>query len=417
MRILIVNKFLYPNGGSETYIFELGKELERQGHAVEYFGMEHEGRIVGNHAESYTSPMDFHGSGISRLLYPFRILYSREARKKIRKVLEDFNPDVVHLNNFNFQITPSVIYEIRKFEKQKGRKIPIVYTAHDYQWVCPNHMLFLPEQDKLCFACRGGKFGNCAANRCIHGSRIKSILGMLEAKLYQRLRTYGKVDLIICPSAFMRDILATNPLLSGKLQVFHNFLTAGEKKYQDKKDYVLYFGRYAREKGMDTLLSVCRQLQEIPFVFAGGGEYEEEIAKLSNIQNVGFQRGEALIELIGSARFSVFPSEWYENCPFSVMESQYYGTPVIASNMGGVPELLEDGETGELFTAGDQEELKGKIRGLWNNREKLDAYTKKCREKRFQEAPEYAEQLVKEFRRLMESHEHKETTAKDHDPE
>ena len=99
------------------------------------------------------------------------------------------------------------------------------------------------------------------------------------------------------------------------------------------------------------------------------------------------------------------------------MESQYYGTPVIASNMGGVPELLEDGETGELFTAGDQEELKGKIRELWNNREKLDAYTKKCREKRFQEAPEYAEQLVKEFRRLLESHEHKETTAKDHDPE
>ena len=90
MRILIVNKFLYPNGGSETYIFELGKELERQGHAVEYFGMEHEGRIVGNHAESYTSPMDFHGSGISRLLYPFRILYSREARKKIRKVLGGF---------------------------------------------------------------------------------------------------------------------------------------------------------------------------------------------------------------------------------------------------------------------------------------------------------------------------------------
>ena len=119
MRILIVNKFLYPNGGSETYIFELGKELERQGHGVEYFGMEHEGRIVGNHAESYTSPMDFHSSGISRLLYPFRILYSREARKKIRKVLEDFKPDIVHLNNFNFQITPSVIYEIRKFEKQK----------------------------------------------------------------------------------------------------------------------------------------------------------------------------------------------------------------------------------------------------------------------------------------------------------
>ena len=110
MKVLMVNKFLYPNGGSETYIFSLGRELERRGCEVQYFGMEHEGRIVGNHAECYTSNMDFHTGKLQRLLYPFKIIYSVEARRKIRTVLEDFQPDVIHLNNFNFQLTPSIIY-------------------------------------------------------------------------------------------------------------------------------------------------------------------------------------------------------------------------------------------------------------------------------------------------------------------
>ena len=114
MKILIVNKFLYPNGGSETYIFEIGKQLQKMGHEVQYFGMEHEGRVVGNHAESYTSNMDFHTGKLAKLLYPFKIIYSSEARKKIRQVLKDFKPDVIHLNNFNFQLTPSIILEIQK---------------------------------------------------------------------------------------------------------------------------------------------------------------------------------------------------------------------------------------------------------------------------------------------------------------
>ena len=102
MKILIVNKFLYPNGGSETYIFEIGKQLQKMGHEVQYFGMEHEGRVVGNRAESYTSNMDFHTGKLAKLLYPFKIIYSKEARQKIRVVLDDFKPDVVHLNNFTY---------------------------------------------------------------------------------------------------------------------------------------------------------------------------------------------------------------------------------------------------------------------------------------------------------------------------
>lgn len=401
MKILMVNKFLFPNGGSETYIFKLGNALVKQGNEVEYFGMEHPKRIVGNRAESYTSPMDFHTGKIQKLLYPFKIIYSREARIKIRKVLEDFRPDVVHLNNFNFQITPSVIYEIRKWGKKNGRYVPIVYTAHDYQWICPNHMLLIPEKNEKCFACEGGKFVNCAKNRCIHSSRVKSILGMLEAELYKRLKTYGKVDLIICPSEFMKKKLASNSALAGKLKVMYNFLDEKQGMQVEKKDYVLYFGRYAREKGIHTLVAACRQLPDIHFVFAGKGELEEELLDCSNIKNVGFKSGKELEELIAQARFSIFPSQWYENCPFSVMESQFFGTPVIAADIGGVPELLEPEVTGELFEPENVEDLKIKIKSLWYNRDKLSMYTDNCRKKKFESVDEYEEKIMDIYRSLQ----------------
>ena len=145
MRILMINKFLYPNGGSETYIFKLGEYLEMQGHKVEYFGMEHKGRCVGNNVNAYTSDMDFHGgSKLAKLTYPLKTIYSNEARRQIRKVLDDFKPDVCHLNNFNYQLTPSIILEIVKWRKQTGNNCKIIFTAHDYQLICPNHQLKNP---------------------------------------------------------------------------------------------------------------------------------------------------------------------------------------------------------------------------------------------------------------------------------
>lgn len=403
MKVLMVNKFLFPNGGSETYIFEIGKQLQKMGHEVQYFGMEHKGRIVGNHAESYTSDMDFHGSGLQKLLYPFKIIYSIEARKKIRIVLDDFEPDVVHLNNFNFQITPSIIYEIRKWEKTTGKKTPIIYTAHDYQWVCPNHMMMIPSSGNLCFRCEGAKFGQCTGNRCIHNSKIKSLIGTLEAELYHFLRTYRLVDRIICPSRFMEEKLGTDPMLADKLETIYNFLNGDKYKAADKKDYVLYFGRFSEEKGVRTLLKVCDDLKEIPFVFAGGGPLAEELAGYSNITNRGFLKGEELKKTISEARFTVFPSEWYENCPFSVMETQWYGTPVIASAIGGVPELVQDGVTGELFEAGNVKELKEKIAKLWNNKELCRKYTENCAEVSFDTVAEYCNKLVDLYDKEMKS--------------
>ena len=398
MKVLMVNKFLYPNGGSETYIFEIGKQLQKMGHEVQYFGMEHEGRIVSNRVNSYTSNMDFHGSKLSKLLYPFKIIYSTEAKKKIRAVLNDFNPDVVHLNNINFQITPSILYEIKKYEKDTKRRVKIIATAHDYQWVCPNHMMYIPHKEEICERCTGGKYSNCAKYRCIHNSRVKSILGSMESYLYHFRKTYGLIDTIICPSGFLQKQLAKDKTMAGKLVAMHNFVTISKEETEalnyEKEDYVLYFGRFAKEKGIETLLKVCEQLPKIPFVFAGSGPLEDIVNQSANIKNVGFQKGKALQELIAKAQFSIYPSEWYENCPFSVMESQMYGTPVIGAAIGGIPELIQEGINGDLFESGNADDLKKKIEALWLDKERLKKYSENCRKGQYDGTKEYCEKLL-----------------------
>ncbi len=404
MRILMVNKFLYPNGGSETYIFKLGEELQKRGHEVQYFGMEHAGRVVGNRAQRYTADMDFHTGKLQKLLYPFKIIYSFEAKRKMGEVLKDMNPDVVHLNNINFQLTPSVIYAVRSYEKRTGRRVKLVYTAHDYQWVCPNHMMRIPSTGKICFACRDGQFGACSKNRCIHNSRIKSLLGTIEAKFYAARKTYGMVDVIICPSEFMKKQLDTNPLLADKTVMLRNFVegrsadTEGESAETQKQgDYVLYFGRFSEEKGIGTLLTACLALPDIPFVFAGSGPMESQIDQVKNAENKGFVTGEALHRLIAGARFSVYPSEWYENGPFSVMESQIYGTPVLVSDLGGAPELVQAGRTGELFRGGDAGELTAHIKELWEHPERCREYRENCRSINFDTVSEYCDKIVRDI--------------------
>lgn len=399
MRVLIVNKFLHPNGGSETYIFKIGEQLKKTGHEVQYFGMEHPKRIVGNRVESYTSNMDFHTGKLQKLLYPFRIIYSVEARRKIRLVLDDFQPDVVHLNNFNFQLTPSILYEIRSFEKKDGKRVKIVFTAHDYQLVCPNHLLQVPATGEMCTRCLEGHVSNCTRYRCIHNSGVKSLLGTVEGWLYQRLHAYRKIDTVICPSRFMEEKLSVSPDLAGKTKVLYNFVDRVESEKWEKKPYVLYFGRYCKEKGTQTLLEVCRKLPEIPFVFAGGGPMEEDVNGLPNVENRGFLSGEELRRVIGEAVLTVFPSEWYENCPFAVMESQIYGTPVIGADIGGVPELMEDGKTGELFQSGDVQVLTEKISRLWNERELVKKYTENCRNCKFDTVEEYCMKLMDLYKR------------------
>lgn len=392
----MINKFLHPNGGSETYIFKLGAELKRQGHEVQYFGMEHEGRCVGNEVNAYTSDMDFHGGNIfSKITYPIKTIYSKEARVQIRIVLEDFKPDVCHINNFNFQLTPSIILEIRKYEKESGNAIRIVYTAHDSQLVCPNHLMQNPVTGATCTKCLGGHYENCIRGKCIHGSAAKSIVGSMEAWFWNRKKIYKEIDVIISPSQFLADQLGTNPILREKITVLHNFVEQESKDVSYKKeDYVLFFGRYSYEKGIGTLLKVVDALPDMKFVFAGNGPLIDEVNKRRNIINRGFLSGSELQKVIASAKLTVIPSECFENCPFTVMESQMYGTPVLGSNLGGIPELIQIGKTGELFERGNVEELKAKMVKLYSE---YEVYSKNCKNIVFDVMGVYVEKLMRVY--------------------
>lgn len=366
MKILMINKFLFPNGGSETYVFKLGDALKRYGHEVEYFGMYDERNIAGNSADAYTSNMDFHnGAFFKKIPYSVKTIYSCEARRKIRRVLDAFQPEICHLNNFNYQLTPSIILEIKRWRKKTNHPVRIVYTAHDYQLVCPNHMCRNPIKGENCEKCFSGNYFHCFKNKCIHASMLKSLIGMVEAFLWQFLKGYTAIDRIICCSDFMKSKLDSNPLFREKTITLRNFVDKLDIVNVKKKDYVMYVGRYHQEKGIATMVNACKELPHIPFVFAGSGPMESLLDGIGNIKNVGFIGEMELSRLIAEARFTVCPSEWYENCPFSVMESLSLGTPVLGSNIGGIPELIQHGENGELFRSGDSVDLACKIEYMW----------------------------------------------------
>ena len=397
MKILMVNKFLHPKGGAETYVLQLGGYLKGQGHEVQYFGMEHDKRCVGNMANAYTSYMDFHThSMLEKLKYSMAIIYSTQARKKIRLVLDDFQPDIVHLNNINFQLTPSIIYEIKKSD------IPIVQTAHDCQIACPNHLMYIAHKKSPCQKCLKTKnYLHCVRNKCVHNSTFKSLIAAVESFYYHIINTYCLVDAYISPSRFMADILTHAGIQRDKIYVLCNPIGTVSNQQSAKKNekYVLYFGRFSPEKGIETLLRAAALLPDILIVIAGYGPLEQLMhAAAPNIRFVGFKQGEELQSLISGAVCSVLPAVCYENCPFSVLESHALGVPVIGSNMGGIPELIEDGETGLIFDAGDAQALTDKIRFLWNNPQTVSQMKEKCLVKPYITWPSYVSKLLEIYR-------------------
>lgn len=392
MKILMVNKFLYPKGGAETYVIKLGKYMSEQGNEVQYFGLENKNNILKNELDLYVRELDLGKNNFKSAFNIFKLIYSLEAKNKMYKLLLHFKPDLIILNNIEYHLTPSIILAVEKYKKNNS-KAKLFYVAHDYQLICPSHGLF-DSDINICEKCIGGNYWYCFKTKCLKNSRIKSLIGSIDSTYWHKRNVYQTVDKIICPSFFLKEKLDTQKEFKDKTIAIHNFIDNTEKSYCKKEDYIINFGKFCKDKGTETLLKVVKELPHIRFVFAGYGPLENKIKEYKNAEYVGFKTGLELKELVSKAKLSIYPSEWYENCPFSVIESQLYGTPVIGSNMGGIPELINLGETGEVFEKGNKDDLKKKIEYLWNDKNKLSEYAKNCRDLEFQIIENYYQEII-----------------------
>lgn len=361
-KVLLINKYHYIKGGSETYHFALGDLLQSKGHKVVYFAMEDEKNFPCEYSGYFSKNRDFNSklSFVEKIKAGFSALYSYDAKKKIERLIKDEKPDIVHINLVHRHITLSVVDGIKKFG------LPIVLTAHDSNCICPNHIMFANE--KVCHRCISqGNYKSALKQKCVKNSMSQTLLAVLEAKIYQWKKTYNKIDYYICPSKFFRDKYREAKFTKNPIEHITNFLPRNTeyKKHLDNDNYFLYFGRLSKEKGLMSLVkaySKCGFNSKLYLVGEGPlradlEEYVRENNLTEKVIFTGFQSGENLKKYIAKAKGVVLPSQWYENCPYTVLEAMAMGKPVIVSDCGGMAELVNHGENGFVCRAFNDKSL------------------------------------------------------------
>lgn len=350
MKVLLVNKFHYRKGGSETYYFTLADALRRCGHDVVFFAMQDaEKNLPSAQEEFFVSNASVNGSIKSKLNMILHLTYSREAYTKMKKLLQMEQPDLVVLNLVHKQITLSIIDAIKEYDP----KLPIFWTMHDLVAVCPAYTM-LDGSGNTCEKCLGGDYSHCVKNKCVKGSTLMSILSKHEAEYIRKRKWYDQVDLFISPSEFYRGKLVEGKITRSPIVTMRNPLPMDTVfELSTKNDgYILYFGRLSPEKGVITLIEAAKQCG-CHLLIVGAGPQEEELKAIakgfSNIEFKGFQTGEALRNYVKNCKCVIMPSIWYENGPYSAMEAMALGKPLIVSNNGGLPELVENNVNGYVF--------------------------------------------------------------------
>ncbi|PNQ74778.1 hypothetical protein C1T31_01160 [Hanstruepera neustonica] len=360
MKVLQINKFLKTVGGAETYMFQLSKALKDNNIEVKYWGMHADDNDVNDFPkELLADTVDYNKQGaIAKVKSIAGTIYSSSNRKKIGKVLDAFKPDIVHIHNYNFQLSPSILPEIKK------RRIPIVQTIHDSQMICPYHRLFNFQRNEVCTKCVEGSFFNCIKDKCFDGSILKSTIGAAESMLYHSLGYYEKhIDFYISPSNFLAELVKKR--IKKDITVIPNFTDIVDPNSGvNSKNYYLYFGRISEEKGVLELIELFKDTQ-FRLVLIGKGPLEDEVAmkikSIDNIEFVGPKYGSELFGFVEEAKYVIQPSKWFENCPMTIIESFALNTPVIGSNHSGFKDLIDDGKTGWLLDFSNFEEAKTKL--------------------------------------------------------
>ena len=399
MKILAVNKFYYMRGGAEVYYFGVNDILKQNGHEVIPFSMkdnrnigctfdtyfvnnvEEKRNIICDNDEYFINNIEYSNmSLIKKIENGAKMIYSLEASKKIEKLIKETNPDIAHINNYNHQLTTSILQPLKK------AKVPIINTTHDLKAICPNYQML--NRNGICEECKGGKYYNCFKNSCGKDSKADSLMLAIEAYVNKWLKSYDKIDKFICPSEFYKKKFIEFGIAEDRIVHLPNFVDIElfEPKYEGD-NYFLYIGRLSKEKGLMTLVKAMKGIKGSKLLIVGTGPMEEELKaeaekqNLGNIEFLGYKTGDVLKELIRNCKFIVLPSEWYENCPMSVIEAMAYGKAVIGSDMGGIPELVEDGITGGVFKAGSIEDLTFNINNMLENASNTIEQGKAGREK------------------------------------
>jgi glycosyltransferase involved in cell wall biosynthesis len=368
VNVLLINKYFYPRGGSERTLFDTAALLQAEGHGVSFFSMSHPSNRETAFSRFFVSEIDFErpGSPVRSARAAARLLYSTEARTKLARLLDAARPDLVHLHNIHHQISPSIIPLLKK------RGLPVVMTLHDYKMVCPVYTL--ARDGRPCEECRGGRFSRCFVHRCAKGSYGKSLLAAVEMVLHQRLlRLYRGVDVFLAPSRFLKNKMEEMGF-SGRIVHLPNSLPVDgyEPDGGLPGEGALYFGRLSPEKGLATLLEAAERTG-MSLKIAGEGPMKDALAaairerSLTNVSLLGYKPAEALVPVIRSSMFVVLPSAWYENQPYAVMEAFAQEKPVVAARIGGIPELVRDGETGLTFESGNAADLAEKATLLFRS--------------------------------------------------
>lgn len=404
MKVLSVNKFHYIKGGADRLYLEWSELLEKKGHEIVYFSMQHERNQATTYARYFVENVEFFNNGGWRNLpdMALRVLYSRQARRRIELLIEDTRPEIAHLHNIAHQLSPSILDSLKK------HGLPVVQTVHDYKFGCPTYSFFTEGQ--VCERCKRHHYYNTVLHRCNRGSLSASLLNCVEMYFHQLIGIYDKVDLFISPSNFLREKMIEYGFSPERIVRIPNFVDTNQYVPSYTSDgYFLFVGRLVSFKGVSTLLEAMRSVQESQLYIVGEGELREQLearAREESIQNVsflGYQSGPELKSLIANAMFTVTPSEWYENMPYAILESFALGTPVLAANIGGMPELIEPGVNGLLFEPGSVVDLVEKIRYLLLNRQQLASMGKRARAKieREYDAETHYERVVQVYERFL----------------
>lgn len=390
MKILLANKFYYRRGGDCIYTMNLEKMLKEKGHDVAVYAMQY----PENEKSEWSGYWPTNMTKLDAFTRPFG---ARQVVKGFTRLMDDFKPEVVHLNNIHTQLSPV----IAKIAHEKGARV--VWTLHDTKLVCPCYTC--TRDGKWCTECFTNKKA-VIKHRCMPGGLPGAVIGYLEAQKWNKEVLQEYVDLFLPPSKFMMDTCVEGGYNPEKFSVLCNFIDVkkvkglkGEEVKGLKGDYYVYLGRVNEVKGVRTLCKSAAQLDKELVVIGGGEllpELQEAYKDCKQIEFKGQMQWEEFMPILRGARFMVLPAEWSENNPLTVIESQSLGTPVLGARIGGIPELIDEGVSGMTFTSGDVEDLKDKIKEMFNHEFDYDAIAKNAIERYSSEA--YYEKLMKYYK-------------------